>query len=42
MGTIQQLGHSIVHMVCNVPVSCKANRVGNQLGAWLYSDLKVV
>ena len=26
------------HFVCNGPVSCKANRVGNQLGAWRYSD----
>ena len=23
------------HVVCNVPVSCKANGVGNHLGAWL-------
>ena len=22
------------HVVCNVPVSCKANGVGNQLGTW--------
>ena len=29
-------------MVCNAPVSCKANGVGNQLGAWRYSDLIVV
>ena len=27
------------HVVCNGPVPCKAYRVGNQLGAWLYSDL---
>ena len=26
------------HVVCNVPVSCKANRDRNQLGAWLDSD----
>ena len=30
------------HMVCNVPVSCKASRTRNQLGAWLYSDRLVV
>ena len=30
------------NVVCNVPVSCKANGVGNQLGAWRYSDLKVI
>ena len=29
------------HMVCNVPVSCKANRERNQLGPWLDSDLIV-
>ena len=27
------------HLVCGVPVSCKANGVGNQLGAWRYSVL---
>ena len=27
------------HMVCCVPVTCKANRVGNHIGAWRYSDL---
>ena len=27
------------HVMCNGPVSCKANGVGNQLGAWRYSDL---
>ena len=27
------------HMVCNVPVSCIANRDRNQMGAWLDSDL---
>ena len=27
------------HMVCNVPVSCKANIERNQLGVWLDSDL---
>ena len=27
------------HVVCNVPVSCKANSYRNQLGAWLDSDL---
>ena len=25
-------------MECNVSVSCKANRVGNKLGAWLRND----
>ena len=29
------------HVVCNVPESCKANGVGNHLGAWRYSDLIV-
>ena len=29
------------HMVCNVPVSCKANGDRNQLGAWLGSHLIV-
>ena len=31
-------------MVCCVPVSCKANRVGNlnQFGAWRYSDLLAI
>ena len=28
------------HVVCNVPVSCKANRDRNQLGAWLDCDPK--
>ena len=27
------------HVVCCVPVSCKANGAGTQLGAWRYSDL---
>ena len=26
-----------LHMVCNVPVSCKANEDRNHLGAWLDS-----
>ena len=26
------------HLICNVTVSCKANREGNQLGVWLDSD----
>ena len=30
------------HMVCNGPVSCKANRVGNQLGLWRYNDLLAI
>ena len=30
------------HVVCNGPVSCKANRVGNQLGVWQYSDLLAI
>ena len=30
------------HVVCCVPVSCKANGVGNQLGAWRYSDLLAI
>ena len=28
------------HVVCNVPVSHKANRDRNQLGPWRYSDPK--
>ena len=28
------------HVVCDVPVSCKANGDKNQLWAWLDSDLK--
>ena len=28
------------HVVCNVPVSRKANREGNQLGVWRYSHPK--
>ena len=28
------------HVVCNVPVSGKANRDRNQLGPWRYSDPK--
>ena len=28
------------HVVCDVPVSCKANRYRNQLWAWLDSDQK--
>ena len=28
------------HVVCDVPVSCKANGDRNQLWAWLDSDLK--
>ena len=27
------------HVVYCVPVSCKTNGAGNQLGAWRYSDL---
>ena len=27
------------HVVCNVPVPCKANGDRKQLGAWLDSDL---
>ena len=29
-------------MVCNVLESCKANGVGNKLGAWQYSDPIVI
>ena len=29
-----------LQVICNVPVSCKANGDRNQLRAWLYSDLK--
>ena len=29
-------------VVCCVQVSCKANKVGNQLGAWRYSDLLAI
>ena len=29
-----------LHVVCDVLISCKANKMGiNQFGAWLYSDL---
>ena len=30
------------HVVCCVPVTCKANGVENQLVAWRYSDLLVI
>ena len=30
------------HVVCIVPVSCKANRDRNQLEAWLDSDLYLI
>ena len=30
------------HVVCNAPVSCKANGVRNQLWAWLDSDSKAL
>ena len=30
------------HVVCYALVCCRANRVGNQLGAWPYIDLKVI
>ena len=30
------------HVVCCVPVSCKANGVRNQFGAWRYSDLLAI
>ena len=33
---IRSLNH---HVVCNVSVSCKANKDRNQLGAWIDSDL---
>ena len=30
------------HVVCNVPVTCITNVVGNQLGAWLDNDCVVI
>ena len=27
------------HLVCNVPVYCKANWIGNKIGGWLGNDL---
>ena len=36
--TIRALYFQVI--ICNVPVTCKANGDRNQLGAWLYSGLK--
>ena len=38
-GYYPAIGSLYHHMVCNVPVSCKAYRDRNQLGVWLDSDL---
>ena len=35
-------GSLYCQVVCCVPVSCKANSVGNQFGAWRYSDLLAI